>query len=53
MIFAACLILSGVVAFLAFGWLVSIFISDDPPSDGRDDYPPDSPWPVDWEQFPE
>jgi hypothetical protein len=51
----AALILSGVMGVLGFGWLVSIFIPipDDPANDVLDDYPPDSPRPVDWEQFPE
>jgi hypothetical protein len=54
MTFVACLILSSLAAFPAFGWLVSIFIPipGDPANDVLEDYPTDFPWPVDWEQFP-
>lgn len=47
------LILSGVVALLGGGWLVGVVLGLDDRPPGWDDYPPDSPWPADWEQFPE
>ncbi|HWE95763.1 MAG TPA: hypothetical protein VG269_17495 [Tepidisphaeraceae bacterium] len=48
------IILSGVVALLGWGWLVGRLLGlDDGPPPGWDDYPVDSEWPVDWDQFPE
>jgi hypothetical protein len=53
MFFAACLVLSGIVALLGFGYLVELLIGRDATAPGRDDFPADSQWPVDWEQFPD